>query len=523
MKNHKLYRFGTVLVLFALLTCLLTVSAFAGENAEWGYQQLDANQQAAYRAIEAAVKDRADTVNLSGVCEITKDDLEPLYEVLRMIVADHPEYYWFLGNIGSQITVIGGHLGTLHLEYDTVYNVFCCEDCSFWNDPNAEACACPDCQYGQENPGKTDPEEVVFQNAVKDIMPDFSAAASDYEKALLIHDALADHIVYDYAYQFEQSAYSAIVNGRAVCAGFARAYQYLLNQVGIDAWTVEGFGVNPQTGGLEAHAWTLLWIDGHCVYTDVTWDNQDALGQTFYAYFNRSYEEISKDHVTDLADFEGYEDMEWIDYFGDKLPARCGHDEDSYFAMNNINKIPYVSVETLATNVSGTGTGYLFHVLFDNFDEDAFKSWLEVDYNANLFALIDALGVDNYAHVSIEHTYLGEELRITVTTDAYQAPMPEMMGYIYEVAAKGELTAYVNYTTSGLDLNEEYENVMVACYGEEDELLSVDIITLELNQDGHGTVTADCPDDFSYCRIFVVDSDENPAPLCDLLQLNLAQ
>ena len=50
---------------------------------------------------------------------------------------------------------------------------------------------------------------------------------TDADAEVAIHDALLSQISYDTAAEFNQSAYSALVNGVTVCAGYARAYQYL--------------------------------------------------------------------------------------------------------------------------------------------------------------------------------------------------------------------------------------------------------------------------------------------------------
>jgi len=512
MKYQKLCRLSCLFTLLTLLTCLLTVSAFAGNNEYWGYQQLKGNQKDAYERIEAVVAVRGEKVDLTG-CQLSVSDRTQLNEVLHYLIADHPEYYWFLGDYGG--TQSGGMFRTLTPVYDTVYNVLCCETCAFY-EKGATECSHPHCLYGTENPGKTDPDQEAFKKAVEGILDGYPEEGSDYEKAIFIHDALANHIEYDYNYQLEQSAYSAIVDGHAVCAGYARAYQYLLNQVGIDAWTVEGYGWNPQDGSLEAHAWNLVWIDGNCVYTDVTWDDQtdSNVKQVMYAYFNRSLEEISEDHMTDLK-----EGGDWVDYFGDKLPKSCNHDEESYFAVNGINEISDISIETLATNVKGTGEAYLIHVLYDDFDDYVFYKWLTDNGNANMYALVDAVGANPYAVTGIRFTCMDSELRITIDMDSYEEPQPALVGYINDVTAKGKMTAYVNYKSSGLDLETEYETVMVAFYDEEDALVSVDFTTLELNEHGHGKLEASSVDSFSYCRIFVVDSDDNPAPQCDFLEL----
>ena len=348
MKNGKLRRLGGLLALLLVLTCLLSMSAFAGANERYGYTQLSENQQKLYERIHEAVaaKDTKEIVDdyLEGSLVINDLELysEDVYETLRMFVADYPEYYWFDGTVGIAPLPSG--------------MILCLTGFQYSHTDNADA--------------------AQFEAAAAALLAD-CPNGSDYEKALYIHDALANRIIYDLGWQDEQSAYSALVDGRAVCAGYARSYQYLLNRVGIDAWTLEGFGWNMKEDSMESHAWNLVWIDGKCVYTDVTWDDQNdpgRLGRIMYAYFNRSLEDIGKDHLTKTNVVP-----EWVDYFGEKLPEDCEHENETYFAENGIYTIPEISIETLTTNVKGEDGKYVIHVLlnelfdYDEFDDDFFE------------------------------------------------------------------------------------------------------------------------------------------------------
>ncbi len=142
-------------------------------------------------------------------------------------------------------------------------------------------------------------ERDAFLTAVDGIlagMPD----GSDYEKELYLHDTLIKNVIYDMDYAEEQNAYSALVNGRAVCAGYAYAFQYLLMRAGIESYYVVG-----KSHG-EGHAWNLAKIGGQWYYVDLTWDdpqmkdeNQNLIESPYsphYAYFNITTEMLTQDH-----------------------------------------------------------------------------------------------------------------------------------------------------------------------------------------------------------------------------------
>ena len=53
---------------------------------------------------------------------------------------------------------------------------------------------------------------------------------------------------------------------QAVCAGYARAVQYLLERLGIPCIYVEGNTI----GSSEGHAWNIVQIGGQYYYVDAT-------------------------------------------------------------------------------------------------------------------------------------------------------------------------------------------------------------------------------------------------------------
>ena len=122
-----------------------------------------------------------------------------------------------------------------------------------------------------------------------------SNADTDAEKALYLHDYIVTNVSYELVGD-HQTAYGALLDGKAVCAGYADAYQRLLTAVGIRAYTIVGTADNGD-GEPFPHAWTLLYLDGKCLYTDVTWD---AAGYG-YDYFNLTDDEVAKDHEFDRA------------------------------------------------------------------------------------------------------------------------------------------------------------------------------------------------------------------------------
>ena len=117
-----------------------------------------------------------------------------------------------------------------------------------------------------------------------------TAGMSDYDIAKALHDYLVLNCVYDYDNYLRHTvpaesytADGALLEGTAVCAGYARAYQLLMQEAGIPCEYVSGYA-----GG--GHAWNVVEIDGAWYHVDTTWDDPvpDRAGYVRYDYFLKS-------------------------------------------------------------------------------------------------------------------------------------------------------------------------------------------------------------------------------------------
>ena len=116
-------------------------------------------------------------------------------------------------------------------------------------------------------------------------------AASDYEKALAIHDFLVLNMRYD-AETAYRDPYGALILGSGVCDAYARTFKMLAKMAGLECDYVFGTAVGK-------HAWNRFKIDGQYYYADVTYDDPspDVPGRLSRQYFFLTEDEINKDHT----------------------------------------------------------------------------------------------------------------------------------------------------------------------------------------------------------------------------------
>ena len=250
------------LTLFVLVLNIPAVSVLAADaDMDYGRTKLNSTQQYIYDALVNGCKDAKETIEikLTGKAFDFNNDLK---KTLNMFYSDTPEYFWYSG--GWRANYDGTTL-QVFLSYTMTGSVL--------------------------NSAKT-----AYDKKVNALTKDL-AGKSDYEKSKILHDRLIDAVTY-VSTDNDQNAYGALVEGQAVCNGYARAYQHLMKEVGIPAWYVRGVSVNPATDAQIGHAWNIVKLNGKWCYTDVTWDDQEDC--TFYEFFNITTEKMAQDHILDF-------------------------------------------------------------------------------------------------------------------------------------------------------------------------------------------------------------------------------
>lgn len=132
-----------------------------------------------------------------------------------------------------------------------------------------------------------------MERAADELLSRIDTSQSLARIALQIHDKILDLVQYDYEtyesqknFDYAYSAYGALVANssgepnKAVCAGYAAAYEYLLQKEGIVALVVGGNAWS-QSEPAGPHSWNLVKLDGDWYETDCTWDDNvhDGYGE----------------------------------------------------------------------------------------------------------------------------------------------------------------------------------------------------------------------------------------------------
>lgn len=132
------------------------------------------------------------------------------------------------------------------------------------------------------------------------------AEFDNVEKMRQVHNWLINTIEYDINFESEEpySIVGALTEGKAVCEGYARAYKYIMDGLGIPCVLVSGTGTN-SNGETESHAWNYVQIGSSWYAIDTTWDDPVAIGNAHiteedrYENFLRGSNKFFKTHAED--------------------------------------------------------------------------------------------------------------------------------------------------------------------------------------------------------------------------------
>ena len=130
-------------------------------------------------------------------------------------------------------------------------------------------------------------QEKAVDEKVSEVMSGLGLEGrTDLEKTEIIYDYLRENVKYDYdnladsENDLKRTAYSALVEGKAVCQGYSAALYRLLLEAGVDNRII--FGASPGIDGEdEDHTWNIVKIGEVYYNTDLTRDSESGTAELF--------------------------------------------------------------------------------------------------------------------------------------------------------------------------------------------------------------------------------------------------
>lgn len=234
------------------------------------YEQLDPIEKEIYDVAFEVAKDPVSEGNIGFMMT----DMKPSDEefnikfsiAIHAMCFDHPELFWLYSgkkaNIvySSEAVNVGGFY-YVYIHMDEPY-----ED------------------YVQEM--------TAFNQAAQQFLSQINTATSEYEIVRQVHDKLIALVNYNdpvlrqinfsmLGIDYAHTAYGCLVADSsgvpnyAVCDGYTLAFEYLLQQCGIESVFIGGDAGNTESDA-GGHAWSLVKVDGNWYEVDATWDDCES-------------------------------------------------------------------------------------------------------------------------------------------------------------------------------------------------------------------------------------------------------
>ncbi|MBQ3955405.1 MAG: hypothetical protein II680_05910 [Clostridia bacterium] len=198
------------------------------------------------------------------------DCADGIFGIYQKVLADHPELFWLPG---------GGSMTKKTSGYETT--VFFAPDCPL-------------------SDGEILSRSAEMEERAREILARCAEGETLWDRLLILHDILADECDYDTetaallladsriaddAVMQSSSAYGCLCSRKAVCSGYAAAFQLLASRLGAECRRVQG----TELSAGAPHEWNIVRIGEDYVHVDVTWDDPiftgGSEGGRSYDYF----------------------------------------------------------------------------------------------------------------------------------------------------------------------------------------------------------------------------------------------
>lgn len=230
------------------------------------YDNIDPSLRQLYLEIYLALCNYLDSFY---ICSTSPEDIDYAF---NCVMGDHPEFFYS-----------NGYLFTKYMLQDEIIKI------DFTPGYTMDLSEAEDCM-----------EYVVrYRN---EFLKGIDINADDYTKIKYTYEFVILNTEYDINSAENQNILSVFMNGKSVCQGYAKAFQYLSKSLGIQSGLVVGY-----VGNDEGHAWNIVRCNNSYYYIDCTWGDTSYLENTFslkdeginYDYLNITTDELEITHYID--------------------------------------------------------------------------------------------------------------------------------------------------------------------------------------------------------------------------------
>ena len=302
------------------------------ENAFSYYSQLNDNAKKFYTAIDA--------MNKSGALESGNGK----YDLIENKVLTEADVKAFQSGASQVLKDFGAGRDAYFLEHPEIFYVdFDALSLSFAVQNGKYTASIDAGRYGSYyiNGGFSTATDVAsaktaFNNKVTELKAELDLKVTPKEKVALANTFICSLAIYDFCADDAALAsairtpYGALVNGKAVCEGYSRAFKVLMDTQDIPCIEVVGY-VYDENNNLEPHAWNYVSLDGKWYIVDCTYNDAASYKEDYLLLGAEYASAYVENGVISQSGFEfKYPTLATYNYGCEELSTVIEYDYDDY-------------------------------------------------------------------------------------------------------------------------------------------------------------------------------------------------
>lgn len=231
----------------------------------YSYKSLDEKSLYIYDALITAISQRKTSVNFSAVMNISADDYCAVYQQLYN---DENALFYIDTKMQYAVNTTTKNVSSANIFY----------------------------KYSSEEIRRM---QAAIDEETDKLIARITPNMTEYDIVKLFYDYLAENVVYDEEAENRRDIYGVFADKRAICGGYAKAFSYLCDKVGIETLTITG------DADEVPHMWNMVKLGGEWYHIDPTYAvTESKLGPYVrYDYFCVTDEVISRSRTVYAQDY----------------------------------------------------------------------------------------------------------------------------------------------------------------------------------------------------------------------------